>query len=698
MKVSDSHFLTKYRNKSVKMLMQIHPEWDEKNIEKRVETILIEDLRNPKVHLDNNYTHEEKDASLLATLDWAIENKPIIAGNGTFYKQHAVSKNPNALMLKEFLATRKRVKGEMFQLEDETSRLYKMKDLAQGNWKKLANSYYGGSGMKASAFYNKYAGPATTKSAQSVISTAMTTFEAFLVSSFTFVDINECYHWLNVVLKENVKVDKWVERVDLETAFTRISDRVIDIADEDKEVLHTFMSGLSEDELTRIYWKNNMIEFTERHPKVKELHRDIFRDINNYEYMTSDDDFDKVAPEYLEEVKAAKKPMKTWNGIVDVEYFYDPNKPPKTVTKTLETLNEIYMKYVYVQFLYTDRIYKLKNFDRGVVTVIDTDSNILSLDTWMEYCLDNLLDKEYGRSRWNNIFIAINTMAYIITAVITDTLLFYGLNSNVAEEYRSGFSMKNEFFFSNLILAKVKKRYLSKVLLREGHRLLKPKYDVKGYDFKKASTADSTSDFFMHVVKDLILEPESIDIKAVMMELKGFRNKIKKSLMDGERIYLPMGNAKELDAYAYPDREQSVRGALAWNVLYPNRSVELPVKLSILKTNIYSLNDIPELKEKDPEMYARIESEIFNDSTGIFVKRKKISEEKETEKIEGLSVIGIPIHEKIPEWIIPHIDFSTVINSVLAPFKSVTETFNLPSIEEGRSGRKTTGFTNIIKI
>lgn len=120
--------------------MQIHPEWDEKNIEKRVETILLEDLRNPMVHLDNNYTHEEKDASLLATLDWAIENKPIIAGNGTFYKQHAVSKNPNALMLKEFLATRKKVKGEMFQLEDETSRLYKMKDLAQGNWKKLANS------------------------------------------------------------------------------------------------------------------------------------------------------------------------------------------------------------------------------------------------------------------------------------------------------------------------------------------------------------------------------------------------------------------------------------------------------------------------------------------------------------------------------------------------------------------------------
>ena len=66
--------------------------------------------------------------------------------------------------------------------------------------------------------------------------------------------------------------------------------------------------------------------------------------------------------------------------------------------------------------------------------------------------------------------------------------------------------------------------------------------------------------------------------------------------------------------------------------------------------------------------------------------------------VEGLSVLGIPRGQDIPEWIRPYIDYTTVINSVLAPFKSVTETFNMPSIEEGRSGKKTTGFSNIIKI
>ena len=224
--------------------------------------------------------------------------------------------------------------------------------------------------------------------------------------------------------------------------------------------------------------------------------------------------------------------------------------------------------------------------------------------------------------------------------------------------------------------------------------MLKPKYDVKGYDFKKASTSDSASKFFMHVVQDMLLEPANVNIKEVMMELQRFRKEVHDSLAAGERMYLPTGNAKEIEAYDAPESEQSVRGAFAWNVLYPDKAVELPVKLSILKTNIYELSDVNELKTSNPELYRRIAEDIFGDKTGFFVKRTKDGKIK----TEGLSVIGIPLNENIPDWLIPHIDYTTVVNSVLAPFKSVTETFNIPSIEEGRTGRKTTGFTNIIRL
>jgi hypothetical protein len=40
--------------------------------------------------------------------------------------------------------------------------------------------------------------------------------------------------------------------------------------------------------------------------------------------------------------------------------------------------------------------------------------------------------------------------------------------------------MKNEFFFEILIIGEKKKRYISKIVLREGNLLKKPKSDVKG--------------------------------------------------------------------------------------------------------------------------------------------------------------------------------------------------------------------------
>ena len=692
--ISKSPFLKSYRNQARKCLKQMHPDWDDDVLKKEIDEIILREIKDPPAKLQNNYTHEERDTHLVSVFDWAMNTKPIIAANGTFFKQHKDAINPNALMVDEFLTQRAKIKKEMFAIEDESSRAYKMKDLSQGNEKKLANSYYGGSGMPASAFYNIYTAPSTTLSAQSVISTAETTFEAFLVSNFTFVDINECYFWINTVLDEGIKLEDWVVRKGVEDTFERLSCRIIGATDEDKLSLHEYLETLSNDDVTRLYWKNNLVEFTDNHPNIKKLWDEVFSHVNNYEYMTSDDDFSPVPDKYLDRVNNAKKPMKEWNSIVDIEYFYNPNKVPDSIKEYADQLKDIYLRYVYVKFLFTDRIYKLKNFPRWVVTVIDTDSNILSLDTFMEYCLNNLKIGEYGRDPWNNVFIAINTITYVITAVITSALLYYGEMSNVEEKIRPRYEMKNEFFFSNLVLAKVKKRYLSKVLLREGNRLKKPKYDIKGFDFKKSSTSEDASNFFMHIVKDLILEPDIVDIKKIMVELQSFRSEIRKSLEKGDSKYLTIGSAKELNAYADPEKMQGIRGALAWNILYPDKAVDLPTKLSILKTNIYSLDMIKDLEKTDPELYQRIKEGIFQDQTGMFIKHNKNG--KTT--VEGLSVLGIPRGQEIPEWIRPYIDYTTVINSVLAPFKSVTETFNMPSIEEGRTGKKTTGFSNIIKI
>lgn len=138
--VSKSPFLKKYRNDAMKVIMNIHPDWDKEKVKPIIDDIILRELRNPPAKLQNSYTHEESDTHLVSVFDWAMNTEPIIAANGTFFKQHKDAINPNAQMVDEFLNIRSRIKAEMFAVEDESSREYKMKDLGQVNEKKLANS------------------------------------------------------------------------------------------------------------------------------------------------------------------------------------------------------------------------------------------------------------------------------------------------------------------------------------------------------------------------------------------------------------------------------------------------------------------------------------------------------------------------------------------------------------------------------
>lgn len=691
--VKDSKFLQEYEKQMNEAISNIYPNLKKDVAKKVIRKAIERNLMNPSVRVENSYRREARKTTLLSVLDYAMETKPIIGANATFFKQHADSINPNAAMLDSFDKERAAEKKLMFAAEGVDHVAYNIHNIDQNNKKKLSNSWYGGSAMPSSAFYNKECAASTTKTARSVISTCMTTFEAVLADTFTFVDIQEFFTWVQKVLSEDIDVDEWVVRKSSDDVYKRLFHRIIMKDDRDDELVARYLENLSADQLTRLYWKYNLMEFTKTHQYIKDLFHIVFSSIRSFDEMKTDDDFDVVPKEYLQKVKESQDPKKTWKKIVQHELFYDPNKAPDSIKTPLNILSETLIKYIYTEFMFTDRMYKLKNFRRNVVTVIDTDSNILSLDPWIEYCFTDLMQGDYGRRYIDNVFINVNTTTFFISNVIAITLDLYGRYSNIAKDYRWRYQMKNEFFFSKLILANVKKRYLSKMLLQEGNLLTKPKYDIKGYDFRKASTSDDTADFYINIVKDELLEAENINVPKILSILKKFRKEIKESVQRGEIKYLPIGSPKELESYADPKSEQNVRAVFAWNNLYPDNMISLPSKIAVLKTKLYTLKSAEGLRETYPDIYEKLERTIFNDTTGMFIKTTASGE-----KIEGLSVIAIPQTEQIPEWLIPYIDYMTVVNAVLAPFKSVTETFGLPSLQEGPTERKSVGFSNIVKF
>ena len=737
--------------------MQANPTWKKKDVEKIIERTIEERLENPTVTLDNNYTHEQKDSTLLSVLDWSLDRKPLIAGNGTFYKNQYEALNPTREMLDEWAENRKFFKKKMFQAGEmygTNSREYNDNDRKQLNEKINMNSYYGGSGAKTSAFYSKWSGPATTLTAQSVISTAEQTFEAFLADNYVFLNLTELIEWIRSILKKDFYLDDFIVRVKRQDVIQHLLSRILNKEENDEEILQNYLTDCTIDELTFLHYKNNMIAFIENHNPVKDMIIDILEKVENYDHVNEKD------PEWLRYIPSKhydefkNQSAKKWNKFVNKEMFMDPNSPPDSIIKELDVLSECIIKYVYTEYLSFDRIYRLKNFFRNTVTVIDTDSNFLSLDILMNYLLNSVIEPDgYGRSQRHNEFVLINTITFIITKIIRITLDFYGKQSNIPEEYRGRFDMKNEFFDELLVIAEKKKRYITKQTLREGNYNNPPKIDTKGFDFKKATTSEYAEKVFNQLIKDYVVTPEHVDVKSLINGLRAFKKEIITSIRNGERKFLPNGNAKEFGAYKEPGREQSVRGVLTWNYLYPDNQIELPAKISLVKMNIFNEEDMEDLERTHPEIHQTIMDKIFNDTTGFFVtstfippityvnpkkkewysdipkkyqtKFKKLGPfewnkwvdkvmdhevkvaDKEREgyyeyKKRGLQVLAIPSNAKIPDWAMPYIDYDTMVNTIIAPFKPVLEIFNakFPEIGKTRNGvnRKTATVSNIIKF
>ena len=90
----------------------------------------------------------------------------------------------------------------------------------------------------------------------------------------------------------------------------------------------------------------------------------------------------------------------------------------------------------------------------------------------------------------------------------------------------------------------------------------------------------------MSLIKKYVLSDGDVNVRRMLKELNDFRENVFHSLQNGEREFLKNGNAKELSAYKFPEREQSIRGVVAWNLLNPSNMIELPAKVSLVTLNL----------------------------------------------------------------------------------------------------------------
>ena len=195
-----------------------------------------------------------------------------------------------------------------------------------------------------------------------------------------------------------------------------------------------------------------------------------------------------------------------------------------------------------------------------------------------------------------------------------------------------------------------------------GHKLSKPVLDIKGLPIlKKTSVPKALRKQFTKLVEEDILKAKKINLKQIIDKYDNIEMMIEDSIANGNVEYLLPKNLELIESYKTPEQIEAVRGVLIWNACEPENQIIPPEKINLIKLNGINPDDprFEEMRKTHPDKYQAIMKTVFNH--GVTNPKIDISR-------FGLSCIAIPKgEEKIPEYLMPFIDYKTMVNTNMQP-------------------------------
>ncbi|NLK82445.1 MAG: hypothetical protein GX277_09735, partial [Bacteroidales bacterium] len=581
-------------------------------------------------------------------------------------------------------------KGEMFK-QEPGSYLYNKYNLLQLLHKIDANALYGSIGMNKCIYYNIYIANSITGQGRLAISISAMAFEAFLANNVKFRSLDEVIEFMYNVLTEDRKYSDY-EVLDHDISIEDCFEKLVMSCghgymptEEDLEIMWEILRSVSQQDLNRLFYKNYLFSF-----------------FNN-------SIIEKMVVDILTTLE---------------EPYLDPNKPPKEILPLLEQLWDVVEEYVFYNYGYVDSQDRLKFLPRSVVLLVDTDSNVVHLDPWYKFILDKVyyipmkikyqemehfdaklkelkfdkdkvLDYDFYRDEVvererlinpvrilpqdNLRFSIINIMAYLLSKVMEGSMERFTKSANSwRDDKKCLMIMKNEYLFRRIMITPSKRNYATMTQLREGH-IRDNDLDIKGLAINKTTLAESSKARFQKILEEDILKAESIDQMKVLKELAIMEKEILDALRNGSKEYFKPVTVKAIDAYDDPMSQQQVKAAIVWNALKdPDvEGIDLNSRNNILvvKIDINPSND-KFIKEYNEERYNKL-LDLYE------MKQFK----------NGVDVIGLPLDQDTPEWLLNYIDYHTIINDNLTNFETILECIGIEMFDRGNIN-----YSNIIEI
>lgn len=616
-----------------------YPNADEKVLRKVLLDVAQEHTKNHNAYLHNDYQDDMRiNTDLLKLYDWYYKNRPIAAGHGTFFYNQNVKKSPIQNVIDGRIAARKeyqKIRDTYIGPNGDTSSYeYQYFEMMQMEAKVKINAIYGAFGAKTFQLYNIYTASSTTGTAQSLISTTAMAFEAFLNNAVKFKSLGELVTMVGNVLEKdehNLTIDGLTPITDPEMVYNLWKNQFESYSPAYEPVIRNLLRHRSVEDLTRLYYNNNLFAFVENDMIMRRL-------VRIYDVTTE---------------------------------FRNPNNVPDNIKDDLEFIWEYCREFVFYNHAYTEQINRLKHDPRTRVILIDTDSNVINIKPWVDWTREKVWIRSTSVMNETDMqFSSVNILAYLVTRMARELLDRYANDCNVLPQYHKRLNTKNEFYFPKILLANVKKRYIGSIKLREGKQV--NKIELKGHDFKKAGVNANIEKELMDIIKRDIIDDPLVNVVQLMTDTAKLENNIRDSIKRRERTYLVRMNCKVARSYAEPYSQGAFTGPILWNLLNPENLIMIPDKCDVVFISIPSERVLDEkLAPKFPKEAELIRRNIFHGEIEQF-------------KRNGVSYLALPNDDsKIPEWVYPVLDEERIVTRNMGTFYPVLKALTFITISAG---------------
>ena len=694
---------SKYKESLKRNMKILMPELGDSELDKAIDWSMNRRVKDHQVVIDDNYHNQKTNINLIKLYEYIQERKPILTSYGCLFSRHGERPNPLYEMIQEFADRRNNFKKKMLQYP-KGSEEYNRYNLNQLVAKVDTNAIYGCLGAASSVFYNVYVATSITRQGRSSITASIMLFESFLANNIKFGSLNQIIAFIDHVLQEkserkfsdrdildtNVSVESVFAKLMLSCGYRWLPN------DEDMEIVWRMVQRLNQEDLNRLYYKNNLYSFFDN-----EIPLSIVTDI----------------------LKELDSP------------FIDPNSPPSNIQDKLDVLVEIVKEYVYYKYQIIDKIERVETLIRQVDLTTDTDSCIITLNPWYtfiankvrnedmkikhydvdavqllekdnlnnagdileeddsEFIYDFRNDEIVERKRMKNPLkiipedslrhSIINILAYVIGKLLRDYFDRISIMNNVTNEAHPFclMNMKNEFLFMKMLLSDAKKHYATLVEVQEGHTIPNDpskQLDIKGLEMDKSVIPESTKKVLSKILYEDILKADNIDQLKIINELAVLEKQIKDAIVNGSTEYFKPMKVKSIRSYKNPMSTQQVKVSIIYDLLrdknepFINLDEQSPVLVVKTKINKSILED-SRMKTEYPEKYDLL-IQAFYENTSIPFKVR--NEEyvfnffKSTTPANGREItsIAIPYTIPTPKWLIEFIDFDSIIKENIGAF------------------------------